>query len=258
MKGFLLIFLIVFSFSTVYGQTSREGNLGKNKYLSYFGLQFKPLFATNFISASELNLKGNELTADYKQKFGFTFGGTVRVGLSKIINLETGLNFVQRNYNINFTINSPSTQLNASTQFRVIAYDLPVNALFYIKLNDTYYMNASLGASLSYLPTNVWKTYIINSFEKFKHEGRMRSHFYGSANANVGFELRTKKIGFFYLGASIQVPFTPIFNIAASYEKPGSNEVLYGKVSGSYLTLDIRYYFKNNGEKNAIRGPIEQ
>lgn len=251
-KLWLIIFLVAFSSEAFSQKNSKE------RFPSYFGLQFKPLFSTNFLTASELNLKGDVHSANYSQQFGYSFGGNVRVGLSKIVNLETGLNFVQRNYGIDFSIYSPLTQLDASTSFRIISYDLPVNALFYIKLSEKFYMNASMGFSLGYLPTNVWKTYVINSFEKFVHEGRRFSKFYFEANANVGFEFRTQKAGFFYLGASIKMPFKPIFQIAAAYEVQGYANVLYGNVSGSYLTLDLRYYFKNNGEKNKLRGPIEQ
>lgn len=102
----------------------------KERFPSYFGLQFKPLFATNFLSASELKLTGTEHTATYKQRFGFSFGGTVRIGLHKIVNLETGLNFVQRNYNIDFTINSPTTQLTAQTDFRIVSYDIQLMHCF--------------------------------------------------------------------------------------------------------------------------------
>lgn len=262
MKYLILLFSFLICFSSFSQKTKKthkdNSDIKKERFPSYFGLQFKPLFATNFISASKLDLTGTELTAKYKQQFGFSFGGTVRVGLHKIVNLETGLNFVQRNYGINFDIHSPITQLSAKTEFRVIAYDVPVNALFYIKLSEKFYMNASIGASIGYLPSNVWKTYIINSFEAFQHEGRRYSKFYGEANGNVGFEFRTPKMGFFYLGASIKMPFKPIFQIAAAYQRPGSTQVLLGNVSGSYLTLDFRYYFKNNGEKNKLRGPIEQ
>ncbi len=262
MKYWIIIFSIFICFGS-FGQSSKSKSKSyddekKERFPSYFGLQFKPIFSTNFITSSQLKLRGSELSADYHQQFGFSFGGTVRVGLSKIINLETGLNFVQRNYSIDFTIHSPTMQTSAQTTFRVVAYDIPVNALFYIKLSEKFYMNASLGASLAYLPSNVWKTYVINSFEKFQHEGRRFSKFYGEVNANVGFEYRTKKMGFFYIGASIKVPFKPIFQIAAAYERSGYTQVLTGNVSGSYLTADIRYYFKNNGEKNRLRGPIEQ
>lgn len=255
----LSILISLFSFSQKAKHSNKDNSdTKKERFPSYFGLQFKPLFSTNFISASKLDLTGTELTAKYHQQFGFSFGGTVRVGLHKIVNLETGLNFVQRNYGIDFNIHSPITQFSAKTEFRIIAYDIPVNALFYIKLTDKFYMNASIGASLGYLPSNVWKTYIINSFEAFHHEGRRFSKFFGEANGNVGFEYRTKKQGFFYLGASFKMPFKPIFQIAAAYERPGNKQVLLGNVSGSYLTLDFRYYFKNNGEKNKLRGPIEQ
>ncbi len=257
MKIVILILSIVICLSS-FAQKTNNANTKKERFPSYFGLQFKPLFATNFLSASELKLTGTEHTATYKQRFGFSFGGTVRIGLHKIVNLETGLNFVQRNYNIDFTINSPTTQLTAQTDFRIVSYDIPVNALFYIRLSEKFYMNASLGASLGYVPFNVWKPYIINSYEKFQSEGRRSTRFYGEVNGNVGFEYRTPKSGFFYLGASMKVPFRPIFHIAASYETASYKRVETGLMSGSYLTLDLRYYFKNNGEKNRLRGPIEQ
>lgn len=257
MKHWLPVLFLLICFSGM-AQKSKNTRADKERFPSYFGLQFKPLFATKFMTASQLKLRGNELSADYHQKFGFSFGGTVRVGLHKIVNLETGLNFVQRNYAIDFSVHSPTMTMNDRTDFKIVSYDIPVNALFYIRLSEEFYMNASLGASLGYIPFNVSKEYIINSFEKFIHEGRRYSRFYGEVNGNVGFEYRTKKLGFFYLGASIKVPFKPIFRIAAAYQRSGTQEVITGNVSGAYLTLDVRYYFKNNGEKNRLRGPIEQ
>jgi len=239
-------------------QSSRD-EVKESKYPSFFGLQFRPIFATNFLTASKLDLKGNELTANYHQLFGYTFGGTIKIGLSKIINLETGLNFVQRNYSIDFSIHSATTNIpDAKTDFRIISYDVPINALFYIKLSDKFYMNASLGASVAYFPTNVWKRYIISSVEKFEHFGNRFSKFYMEANANVGFEYRSKKAGSFYIGASIKVPFKPIFQISAVYTAVDHQERLIGNVSGSYLTADFRYYFPNFGKRGGVKGPIEQ
>lgn len=256
-KGYILIVLVLFT-SICFSQKEDDKSVKKEKFPSFFGVQFKPLFPTDFITASELSLKGNELNADYKQKFGFSFGGTVRVGLSKVVNLETGLNFIQRRYHIDYSILSPTVDINASSDFGIIAYDLPVNALFYIKMGKGFYANASLGVSVGYLPSDVWKKEPINAKERFQHEGRRLNKVFGEVNANVGFEYRTKKSGSFYLGSSIKVPFKQLYNIAAVYYADGYTEVLHGKISGSYITLDIRYYFQNSGERSKLRGPIEQ
>lgn len=254
----LLLFCLFLNVVNAQDKSKDNPNKTKERFPSFFGIQFKPLFATDFITTSQLSLKGNEINANYRQKFGYSFGGTVRIGLTKIINLETGINFVQRKYDINYSIHSATVQLDTSAQFGIIAYNLPINALFYIKLGKGFYANGSLGASVGILPTDVWVKNPINAHERFQHEGRRVTKVFGEMNANVGFEYRAKKIGSFYLGASIAMPFRPLYNIDATYFANGYQEVLYGKISGSYITLDIRYYFQNNGEKNRLRGPIEQ
>ena len=67
--------------------------------------------------------------------------------------------------------------------------------------------------------------------------------------ANLGFEYRTKEKGTFYLGGSYHLPFSPIMTFAMSYEKPPTNVVAIDNIRGSYLTLDLRYYFPMAKEK---------
>jgi hypothetical protein len=71
--------------------------------------------------------------------------------------------------------------------------------------------------------------------------------------ANLGFEYRTLKSGYFYFGASTHLPLTEMAEVIVSSNKPQTNyfERLVWpapKVIGTYITLDIRYFF-NPGMK---------
>lgn len=230
----------------------------KEKFPSYFGVQLKPLIPGDFLGTSQLKLNDQQFYATFTQKLGYSFGATVRIGITKLISLETGINQVQRNYNIDFSI--PDSNLYAKNDFGIINYDIPVNALFYIQLSEKFFMNASLGGSLVYNPTNVATKLSLDKGNVFIHEGRRYSRTGFETNANFGVELRTEKSGIFYLGISGRVPVKPIFQVAAVYERQSYKRVAFGDMSGTYLSFDIRYYFPNIRNKGPQfrPGPVEQ
>ena len=124
----LFLFLIAF---TAFGQKKKE------RVPSYFGLQLRPIFPTQFIGSSTTTFQQNEgesvlYSSTLKQKIGYSFGGTVRVGLTKLIAIETGINFYQRNFGIDIEV--PDSSIMATNDIRFISYDVPLNALFYICL----------------------------------------------------------------------------------------------------------------------------
>lgn len=109
-------------------------------------------------------------------------------------------------------------------------------------------MNTSLGASLTAYPSDVKTVNPIGINERFQQEGAYRSKVQGAALANVGWEYRTKSSGTFYLGASYHLPFIPIMTFAMSYEFEGGPMVARDNIRGSFLTLDLRYYFHEKKE----------
>ena len=78
-------------------------------------------------------------------------------------------------------------------------------------------------------------------------------------NANVGFEYRTKKSGFFYLGGSIRVPFSPLFIILTKYQNQGYDLTTIDELNGSYLSIDLKYFFPITRSSGSTfkPGPIE-
>lgn len=251
---FLLTFFIAFG---TFGQKKKE------RVPSYFGLQVRPIFPTQFIGSSTTDFIQNDgetvrFNSTLTQKIGYSFGGTVRAGITKLIAIETGINFYSRNFNIDMEM--PDSSIMATNDITFVSYDIPLNALFYIKLADKWYMNASLGVAVNFKPTDVAVVTKPGGNNEFQHIGVAKNKFGFDANANIGFEFRTEKSGFFYLGGSANVPFTPLFDMILNYSNQGYKSQVIEPVDGSFLAIDFKYFFPNIKNKGVQfqNGPIEQ
>ena len=229
----------------------------RERFPSYFGLQARPIFPTRFIGEPTLSLSEGNFSTQINQRIGYSFGGTVRAGLTKSIALETGINFNQRHFSVDMSV--PDSGVVASNDLTFINYDIPLNGLVYIQLSESFFMNASLGVALTYKPSNIGILTTPGGKHTFTHTGRVNSKFGFELNANVGFEYRTEKSGFFYIGGSGRVPFKPIFEMIAQYKYDGIKTTLFGEVDGSFLSIDIKYFFPNINNKGIQfkPGPIE-
>jgi len=76
-----------------------------------------------------------------------------------------------------------------------------------------------------------------------------RSLFQSAVLANLGWEYRTEKAGYFYLGASYQRPFTYIYVSEIRYQPDGKNDKVAMTVPGNYFTVDLRYFFHEDPRK---------
>lgn len=254
MRLLLLLFLFLLANSAL-GQTP------KVKVPSYFGLQVKPILPTKFIGNSELKQELNGFKTTFKQSTGYSFGAVVRAGLTKTIAIETGLNYNQRVFDIDMSL--ADSNLFLKNDMKHVSYDLPIKGLFYIRLAEKWYMSTAIGGNISYNPTNVRVTTNTGTLSQFVHTGLARKLFF-EFGANVGFEFRTEKDGFFYLGGVASVPFNSIMFLRSSYVYQGYHITIdaenEGKVDGSYLSLEFKYFFPNIKAKKKIfqEGPIEQ
>lgn len=237
----------------LHGQTTKK----KDKFPSYFGFQYRPLFPTRFIGDPETIMVQDEFTSVINQRSGFSFGGTVRAGVTKLIAIETGINLTRRNFDVSMSI--PDSNIFATNNLRFLTYDIPLNALIYVQLSEQFFMNASLGVNLSYKPTNVGILTLPGGLNTFTHTGRNNRKVVFGLNANFGFEFRTEKSGFFYVGGSGLVPFSPLFNMIAQYKNQGYTNTIYSDIDGSFLALDFKFFFPNVQTKGPQfkRGPIE-
>lgn len=236
MRYTLLFFLVLFGFQS-FGQSRRS------KVPSYFGIQASPIFPTQFIGDPTIELQEGSFSSTVSQKAGYSFGVTVRAGISELIAFDTGINFTQRN----FDVQAAHLDSNASIQntISLIEYNIPLNLLFYIKLTDEIYANASLGGMITFKPTDVGIVDYDNGLNKFTHRGFTNGKAGFDLNASLGFEYRTEKKGFFYVGGTARVPLKPAFILFSQYSYKGYDIDLFGNVDGSFLSLDFKYFFPN-------------
>ena len=198
------------------------------------GLQFRPIIPITFINSDSQTKLGEGFEYSIRPKFGYSAGINIRYGITERVSIESGLGFVQRNYGINM-----KTELHEKdTSFRIIGYELPVMALVFIPLGKRFYMNASIGVQLTAYPSNV-KTGD-TAFINFSSRTSMIN---GGGIGNLGWEYRTENSGYIYLGATYHLPFKYIYDTAVKRVNQGTDSFVFGKLNGSYLTLDIRYLF---------------
>ncbi|MCF8276414.1 MAG: outer membrane beta-barrel protein [Flavobacteriales bacterium] len=231
------------------------------------GFEFRPIFPVDFLKTGSQSTSNADFSVLVAPKFSFSAGMTIRYGFSKRLALETGINFVQRNYNLTIHrdatsgdgINPGSPEFKSKTDFTIVGYEHPIKLLVFVRLAERVFMNAAGGFQLTFFPSDIFTSDRENnpSDQYFKHSS-LRLGFdgkpgpdgfiHGGAIANLGAEYRTKKAGYFYLGATYHVPFANIYQSKFQYLDESINyasSVQGIALNGSYLTFDVRYFFNS-------------
>ena len=224
----------------------------REQFPTYFGVQVRPVIPSNFGGSKILEMSGGNYNFKLHQTLGYSFGGTIRKGITKLIAFESGLNFTQRNFTYEMSLSDTAVSASDNTSF--INYEVPINGLVYIQLSKSIFMNASMGVAARFSPTDIKKITVTGGSHQFVNYGYYSSKIGANLNANLGFEYRTTSKGFFYFGGSICVPIKPIlvFESIHTVLKQTSTNRLVGNVNGNYLSLDIKYFFpliRKNGDQ---------
>ncbi|MBS1765198.1 MAG: hypothetical protein JSS90_09550 [Bacteroidetes bacterium] len=197
------------------------------------GFQFKPIFNNDFFGAGAQSVSKGGAMVTVKPNSGYCAGMVIRRGFSNRISLESGINYTRRNYTIQLTDTNYSHQNN----FKFIGYEIPVSLLVYIRLGQKIFMDASLGNSFDFYPSDI---YIGD--DEFESEGLRKSWIKPALIANLGAEYRTEKAGYFYLGFSFHRPYSFIYRSRTLFSHK-NYQIFQTDISGNYLTVDIRYFF---------------
>lgn len=237
MKHYFLILTLYFSF------------IGYNQQgETIFGFQYKPIVPNKYIG--EYTNRFDSLPvfqSSTKQSFGYSLGMVFRHYFTKKVALESGINFTKRTFKLFYEVADSGYIANNSVSF--INYQIPIKGVFYIQLTDDIFMNASMGLNFDFFPSYVSKTTLININSRFGFKGERTNWVQLGANANFGFEYRTKKKGTFYIGATYNQPFGNIMNFKMKWEYNQSSTTVEKTIKGSYLTIDLRYYLPVNKNK---------
>ncbi|MCB0762235.1 MAG: PorT family protein [Flavobacteriales bacterium] len=215
-----------------------------------FGIQVRPIIPSKFFNSGTEIVEEGDLELVVDPRVGYNFGMVMRRGFTRFFSLETGISLVRRNYNLSFTHRAYNETLQIKHAF--VGYEVPVQGLIYVRLGDRVWMNGSAGVSFDFYPSNTFES-ANNQRDTLTFVFEQRTNRLNwvqvALMANYGFEFRTKKAGYFYLGATYHRPFSPIARSKSTYVLSGFPTTLETELSGSYLTLDFRYYFHEDPER---------
>lgn len=245
-KYLLRRFIAILSFVIIV-----TGDAKAQENVTTLGIQVKPMIPSRFLNTGPTSAERENLSVNLTPKLGWNFGMMIRRGITKMWSFETGINLVQRNYNLTF--NSTELPETAELNFRLIGYEIPVQGLIYVQLGKQLWMNVSGGVSLDLYPSNIQSSDFIRRdsvtydfYQKTFRNGWLQT----SVLANIGFEWRTKKDGYFYLGTSYHRPFRYMGFVSAEFTPNNlATQRIEFPVSGNYLTADLRYFFHENPER---------
>lgn len=255
LRLFSLVFFLLFV-----GNAAVVAQSHKVKPENFFGIQFRPLIPLGMVGDRPFVIRNDNFESKISSAFGYSYGATVRIGITELLSIETGINLNQRNFKTEYSV--ADSNLYAKHTVGYLSFDVPANLLVYVKLGEQFYMNVAGGASMNYNPSNIRKVLTPDEFAKdvFIFEGLRRRYFSFNANAEVGFEYRTYNAGIFYLGMYGRVPFGKVLEIATEYRYDTYSSVAFGEIKGATFALSLKYFFHNTKQKKGPqrqKGPIE-
>lgn len=214
------------------------------------GIQYKPVFTVDFLNTKPETVLQNGVNFSAGLHSGFAAGMVIRRGITDTYSIEGGINYVKRTYEMKIS----ETNFSGQSTYRIIGYEIPLSALIYIRLSEKFYMNASLGIAADMFASNV-----TTSGSYFKTYSQRQSVINAGILGNLGWEYRTEKSGYFYLGVSYHNPFSDIYISRFEYDYNNIQEAAELPLTGTYLTLDLRYFFHEDPiKKKKKSGPEEE
>jgi hypothetical protein len=205
----------------------------------FFGLQVKPIIPINYFGMKPIILEDSIASLSISSKASYSMGMVMRKNFTDQLSLETGINYVRRNFLI--TSYEAARDTSDASKFGFVNYEIPIQFLVYIRLSSKLFMNVSSGFGLNFYASNVQSR---GDNLLIQHLSLKRYWAFPSFLTNLGFEYRTKEKGSFYLGASLVSPFDVITDSKINYYYQNNVFRAYQtNIKGNYFTVDLRYFF---------------
>lgn len=200
---------------------------------SIVGFQFKPIFPMSFLGTGKITNDADSVHFETLLSSGFSSGLIVRHNFTKLIAFETGISYAKRIYKLTITDGNFTDQ----SEFRAISYEIPAVIMVFAQVADKIFVSGSLGPQLDMFASSLKTT------DPYFQQVAFRNHvFLPAIIGNLGCELRTEKSGIVYFGFSFQRPFSFIYLSKIGYTGTNKYAVVQNELSGTYLTIDLRYY----------------
>ena len=235
LRALLFILLLCFNINICIPQDVKAEKK-KKKEKNAFGIQIKPIIPSSIFRIVTDQIKDTSGNIyDIKPENGYSFGATIRFGLTPHFVLQTDINYIKRNFSFSVTDGNFTSKI----ALRVVSYEIPVLATYFVRLSRDVYMGPTFGASFQFLPTNLYSKNEILSQLSLK-----KSWVSTSLVANVGFEWRTEDKGYFYFGPTYNMYFNPMFQTRIQYINAlQQTKSVITELKGDYFGLVFRYIF---------------
>lgn len=225
---------------------SKPGNNRTGSNITTVGIQYKPVIPSTLFETGPVSFIDDNWNIKLTPTLGHSYGMVIRKGFTDRFSLEVGINQILRNYDIQASFND--TVYEGKGNFKFVGYEIPLQGLIYVRLGERMYMNNAFGLSLDMFASDIQ-----TSDEYFRNYTATSAWLQLGMIANVGFEYRTEKSGFFYLGGSLHRPFSQIARTFMTFEAQGRYFEQEIPLIGNYLTIDLRYFFHEDAEKKTNR-----
>lgn len=237
MKNNILFLVLIMSFFDLNGQNNK----------TTFGLQYKPIIPAKYFNSSEINKNSDNYNFKLLPKYSNSFGMILRHKINKTFSIESGLNYIQRNYTLSMNNNIGIEDLTA---FGIRSYELPVQFLTYVRTSNFWYLNVAFGISHNVLASDIFSngekgnSYLQKTYRK--------NGGYRALLANIGMEYRTQEKGHYYIGVSLHRPWAEISrsypeyddgNIENNFNNDNFTDKFFIELTGNFITIDFRYFF---------------
>ena len=196
-----------------------------------------------YFNAANISAEWGNFKFNLSPRYSYSLGMVVRRGLNRTFSLETGINYIDRNYRL--CVNNSTISLDDFTDFSLRSYEIPYQLLTNVQVSNNFYLNASFGLSHNIFASDVYSEG--EEDYKFIQNTLRRRRIQMAMLANIGAEYRTEKDGIFYIGASLHRPWDEVGRIYPEYdyfnESAPSLDAHYLEVLGNFVTIDFRYFF---------------
>ncbi len=209
-----------------------------------FGFEVKPIIPSAIFRIKTDVVKVDDVVFTISPMPGYTYGAFLSFNLSQRFSLETGINYINRD----FSISVEDKDVKTSLQFTADNYEMPLIPTYYIRLGKNIYMGHSAGISFQILPSHLASIIkekdstgtITRSLEQIS---RRKYWLMPAYRGGIGWEYRTEENGYIYLGTTYML-FTALYKTRLFYNR-GQVDIKYLDVKpiGDFFGITVRYVF---------------
>lgn len=220
-----------------------EQGLSKTRKAA-FGFEVRPIIPSAIFRIKTDVVKVDDVVFTISPRPGYTYGAFLSFNLSQRFSLETGINYINRD----FRISVEDKNINTSLQFTADNYEMPLISSYYVRLGKNLYMGHSAGVSFQFLPSHLASIIkekdstgtVIRSLEQIS---RRKYWLMPAYRGGIGWEYRTEENGYIYLGTTYML-FTALYKTRLFYNR-GQVDIKYLDVKpiGDFFGITVRYVF---------------